>query len=219
MIAGRRRDVGENAAVQLRNEGLTASFVLADVSKAASVRSMVQACVDEYGRLDFAYNNAAVPGELVYPIADSDEDAAAQVIAVNVTGMWLCMKYEIPHILAAGGGAIVNCSSKSGLRGAPLTSAYVASKHAVIGMTKSVAMEYATRGTRLNAICPGLVMTDMITIGLADAPERIAELEVRIPMARAGEPSELGSVVTWLCSDSSSYITGAAIPVDGGSSL
>ena len=142
-----------------------------------------------------------------------------RVMATNVRGTWLSMKYEVPAILATGGGAIVNCSSGAGLRGGPRSSAYYASKHAVLGMTKSVALEYAARGIRANAVCPGLTLTSIVENGFADAPDKLAYLRGRIPMGRAGQPDEVAQVVTWLCSAESSFVTGAAIPVDGGTSV
>jgi NAD(P)-dependent dehydrogenase (short-subunit alcohol dehydrogenase family) len=219
MLAARRREQGEEAVRSIRADGGEAAFVETDVTDSRSVRAMVAACVDRFGRLDFAYNNAGITGHVHTEIADADEEMFERVIATNVRGMWLSMKYEVPAILAAGGGAIVNCSSGAGLRGGPRSSAYYASKHAVLGMTKSVALEYAARGIRVNAICPGLTMTDIVATGFAEAPDKLAYLSGRIPMGRAGRPDEVGDVVTWLCSDESSFMTGAAIPVDGGTSV
>jgi NAD(P)-dependent dehydrogenase (short-subunit alcohol dehydrogenase family) len=150
-------------------------------------------------------------------IADADEEMFDRVIATNVRGTWLSMKYEIPAILAAGGGAIVNCSSGGGLRGLPRSSAYTASKHAILGMTKAVALEYADRGIRVNAICPGLTMTAMVESGFALAPEKLEYHRARIPMTRPGQPDEVARLVTWLCATDSSFITGVTIPIDGGS--
>ena len=155
------------------------------------------------------------------PSADSGSDDVVRAIhhpdAEYDSGLEVFR--EIPAILASGGGAIVNCSSGAGLRGGPRSSAYYASKHAVLGMTKSVALEYAARGIRANAVCPGLTLTGIVESGFADAPEKLAYLRGRIPMGRPGQPDEVAQAVTWLCSAESSFITGAAIPVDGGTSV
>jgi NAD(P)-dependent dehydrogenase (short-subunit alcohol dehydrogenase family) len=219
VLAARRKDEGADAVASIEALGGHAAFVATDVTDSASVREMVGYCVDTFGRLDFAYNNAGITGHVHTDVADADEEMFDRVMATNVRGTWLSMKYEVPAILAAGGGAIVNCSSGAGLRGGPRSSAYYASKHAVLGMTKSVALEYAARGIRANAVCPGLTLTSIVETGFADAPDKLAYLRGRIPMGRAGQPDEVARVVTWLCSAESSFVTGAAIPVDGGTSV
>jgi NAD(P)-dependent dehydrogenase (short-subunit alcohol dehydrogenase family) len=219
VLAARRKDEGADAAALIGALGGEAAFVATDVTDSTSVREMVGFCVGTFGRLDFAYNNAGITGHVHTDVADADEEMFDRVMATNVRGTWLSMKYEVPAILAAGGGAIVNCSSGAGLRGGPRSSAYYASKHAVLGMTKSVALEYAARGIRANAVCPGLTLTSIVETGFADAPDKLAYLFGRIPMGRAGQPDEVARVVTWLCSAESSFITGAAIPVDGGTSV
>jgi len=219
VLAARRKEQGADAVAVIEADGGEAAFVATDVTDAWSVREMVGFCLGTFGRLDFAYNNAGITGHVHTDIADADEEMFDRVMATNVRGTWLSMKYEVPAILATGGGAIVNCSSGAGLRGGPRSSAYYASKHAVLGMTKSVALEYATRGIRVNAVCPGLTMTSIVETGFAEAPEKLAYLRGRIPMERAGEPREVALVVTWLCSEESGFITGAAIPVDGGTSV
>ena len=219
VLAARRKEEGADAVALIEAAGGEAAFVATDVTDSLSVREMVVFCVATFGRLDFAYNNAGITGHVHTEIADADEEMFDRVIATNVRGTWLSMKYEIPAILATGGGAIVNCSSGAGLRGGPRSSAYYASKHAVLGMTKSVALEYAAGGIRANAICPGLIMTSIVESGFTQAPDKLAYLSGRIPMGRAGQPDEVARVVTWLCSDESSFITGAAIPVDGGTSV
>jgi len=219
VLAARRKEEGADAVALIRALGGEAAFVATDVTDSASVREMVSFCVGTFGRLDFAYNNAGITGHVHTDVAAADEEMFDRVMATNVRGTWLSMKYEVPAILAAGGGAIVNCSSGAGLRGGPRSSAYYASKHAVLGMTKSVALEYAARGIRANAVCPGLTLTSIVETGFADAPDKLAHLFSRIPMGRAGQPDEVARVVTWLCSAESSFVTGAAIPVDGGTSV
>lgn len=219
VLAARRKNEGADAVAVIEALGGQAAFVAADVTDSTSVREMVGFCVGTFGRLDFAYNNAGITGHVHTDVADADEEMFDRVMATNVRGTWLSMKFEVPAILAAGGGAIVNCSSGAGLRGGPRSSAYYASKHAVLGMTKSVALEYAARGIRANAVCPGLTLTSIVETGFADAPDKLAYLRGRIPMGRAGQPDEVAQVVTWLCSAESSFVTGAAIPVDGGTSV
>jgi NAD(P)-dependent dehydrogenase (short-subunit alcohol dehydrogenase family) len=216
MLAARRTKEGEQAACAIRDEGGVAAFVETDVTDAKSVKAMVDACVETFGRLDVAFNNAGITGQVNAEVADADEDIFDQVMAVNVRGVFLSMKYEVPAMLAGGGGAIVNCSSGAGLRGGPKASPYYASKHAVIGLTKSVALEYAQRNIRVNAVCPGLILTDIVRFGFADAPEKLARLSGRIPMARTGEPEEVARTVVWLASAESSFVNGVALPVDGG---
>jgi NAD(P)-dependent dehydrogenase (short-subunit alcohol dehydrogenase family) len=219
MIAARRRAEGERAVASIRSTGGEAAFVETDVTDSTSVRAMVQTCVSTFGRLDVAYNNAGITGAVNTDIAEADEAVFEQVMAINVRGVWLSMKYQIPAILAAGGGAIVNCSSYAGLRGGPRSSAYYASKHAVLGMTKSVSLEYAERGVRVNAVCPGLIMTDLIETNFKGSEDKLAMLTDRIPMRRTGLPEEVADAVLWLASDESSFVSGIALPIDGATSV
>jgi len=219
MIAARRRAEGEAAVAGIVADGGDAAFVETDVTDSDSVRAMVAACVDRFGRLDIAYNNAGITGIVTTDIAEADEAMFDRVMAINVRGVWLSMKYEIRAMLAAGGGAIVNCSSFAGLRGGTKSSAYYASKHAVLGMTKTVSLEYAARNIRVNAVCPGLIMTDLITTGFADAQDKLAMLTGRIPMQRPGQPEEVADAVLWLASSQSSFVNGIALPVDGATSV
>ena len=187
----------------------------ADVSKAAEVEAMVAAVVETYGRLDCAFNNAGIEGALA-STADYTEADWAPVIAVNLTGVWLCMKYEIPRMLETGGGAIVNTSSAAGLLGAPRMPAYVASKHGVVGLTKTAALEYAKSGVRVNAVCPGVIDTSMVG-RLKERRPRMFEKIVRgEPIGRIGRPEEIAETAVWLCSDAASFVTGHAMSVDGG---
>ena len=199
----------------IRAAGGEAFGLQADVSKAAEVEAMVAAVVETYGRLDCAFNNAGIEGALA-STADYTEADWAPVIAVNLAGVWLCMKYEIPRMLETGGGAIVNTSSAAGLLGAPRMPAYVASKHGVVGLTKTAALEYAKSGVRVNAVCPGVIDTSMVG-RLKERRPRMFEKIVRgEPIGRIGQPEEIAETAVWLCSDAASFVTGHAMSVDGG---
>ena len=199
----------------IRTAGGEAFGLQADVSKAAEVEAMVAAVVETYGRLDCAFNNAGIEGALA-STADYTEADWAPVIAVNLTGVWLCMKYEVPRMLETGGGAIVNTSSAAGLLGAPRMPAYVASKHGVVGLTKTAALEYAKSGVRVNAVCPGVIDTSMVG-RLKERRPRMFEKIVRgEPIGRIGQPEEIAETAVWLCSDAASFVTGHAMSVDGG---
>ena len=199
----------------IRAAGGEAFGLQADVSKAAEVEAMVAAVVETYGRLDCAFNNAGIEGALA-STTDYTEADWAPVIAVNLTGVWLCMKYEIPCMLETGGGAIVNTSSAAGLLGAPRMPAYVASKHGVVGLTKTAALEYAKSGVRVNAVCPGVIDTSMVG-RLKERRPRMFEKIVRgEPIGRIGRPEEIAETAVWLCSDAASFVTGHAMSVDGG---
>jgi NAD(P)-dependent dehydrogenase (short-subunit alcohol dehydrogenase family) len=215
-IVARRTGEGESLAQDIRAAGGAAHFIACDVTQAQSVRSMVQQVIERFGRLHLAFNNAGITGSTSRTITDFDESDFDQTLAVNLKGVWLCMKYEIPELLRAGGGAIVNCASSAGLRGGARASAYYASKHAVVGLTKSVALEFATQGVRINAVCPGMTDTELVTRQAAAAPDKFAALKQRIPMGRTAAVTEIAQAVLWLCATESSYVTGAALPVDGG---
>ena len=219
VLAARRKQQGADAIERIGAAGGEAAFVATDVTDSYSVRGMVDFCLATFGRLDFAYNNAGTVGDIHTEIADAGEEAFDRVIATNLRGTWLSMKYEVPAILATGGGAIVNCGSVSGLQGSIRASAYSASKHAVLGMTRAVALDYAEQGIRVNAICPALTMTDIVERDYAKAPGKLASNLASIPMGRAAQPGEVARAVTWLCGADGSFITGTAIPVDGGRTL
>jgi NAD(P)-dependent dehydrogenase (short-subunit alcohol dehydrogenase family) len=218
LIAARRRAQGEEAAAQIHAAGGKAAFVETDVADSASVKHMVAECIARFGRLDIAFNNAGITGPVAFEIADADEAAYDQVMAVNARGTWLCMKYEIPEMLKLGGGAIINCSSYAGLRGGVRNTPYYASKHAIVGMTKAAAMEYAARNIRVNAICPGLIATDMVTFGFAGAEAKLEALKAKIPAQRIGLPEEVASAVLWLAAEESGFVNGVALPIDGATS-
>ncbi len=204
---------GEETIRMIKGGGGEGIFVKADVSVAAEVEAMVQKAIDTYGRLDCAYNNAGI-GENLKRIHNSLEDNFDRVMATNVKGVYLCMKYEIPHMLKQGSGAIVNTASIAGLVGLVAQAAYVASKHAVVGLTKSAALDYAKSGIRVNAICPGVIRTPLI--GLEEKPSKEAMYVDMEPMGRLGKPEEIATAVLWLCSDEASFVTGYPFAVDGG---
>ena len=216
VVAARRPAEGEETVRLIRNAGGVASFIATDVTQASSVQAMVRGCVDQHGRLDIAFNNAGITGSVSKDIVEFDESDFDMTVAVNLKGTWLCLKYEIQEMLRTGGGSIVNCSSTAGLRGGARASAYYSSKHAVVGLTKSVALEFASKGVRVNAVCPGLTITDMMAERIATAPEKFTAIPQRIPMGRAGSVGEISHAVLWLCSDESTYVTGAVLSVDGG---
>jgi NAD(P)-dependent dehydrogenase (short-subunit alcohol dehydrogenase family) len=208
---------GEAAAAAIKAGGTDCVFLPTDVAVAGDVEALVAACVAHYGRLDFAFNNAASggPGKLC---ADIEEGEFAQTIAVNLTGVWLCMKHEIKQMIRqGGGGAIVNMSSVDGLAGSPNGSDYSASKHGVDGLTKSAAIEYGRNGIRINAICGGGFGTDMLARGYGhDLAWVESYRRPAIPLDRLGRPEECAEAVVWLCSAAASYVTGVCLPVDGG---
>lgn len=206
---------GEETVRQIQAAGGDATFVKTDVSKAAEVEALVNQTVETYGQLDCAFNNAGIEGAAKFTTECSEEEFE-RTIAVNVTGVWLCMKYEIQHMLSHGGGSIVNTASAAGLIGLPSASDYVASKHAVVGLTKTAALEYAKSGIRVNAVCPGAIDTPMIARS-AQAIPGFDELAVAMePVGRFGRSSEIGEAVAWLCSDAASFVTGIPMSVDGG---
>ncbi len=214
VVADLNAEGGKETVGAIEEAGGDAAFVQVDVTSAADVEAMVNKAVETYGRLDCAHNNAGIltAGRLTHEL---DEDRWDRLMGINLKGLWLCMKYEIAQMLEQGGGAIVNASSITGLVGYPGVCAYAASKHGVIGLTKTAALEYAQQGIRVNAVCPGYVETPMIARGIAD-PERKAALEAEAPICRLARPEEIAEAVVWLCSDAASFVTGHATSVDGG---
>jgi NAD(P)-dependent dehydrogenase (short-subunit alcohol dehydrogenase family) len=207
---------GGKATVELiLAEGGEASFQPADVTDAAQVEALVGYAVRTYGALHCAHNNAGVLGPSA-KLTDVPDEAFAGVIAVNLTAVFLCMKHEITAMLAAGGGSIVNTSSYSGLVAVPFASAYVASKHGVVGLTKAAAVEYGRKGIRVNAVCPGTTRTQMNIERAQSSPDMAKAMTDVTPMRRLAEPSEIANSVVWLCSDAASFVNGHALPVDGG---
>jgi len=206
---------GEETASQARALGAAATFERADVSRQADVDRLVERTVALYGRLDCAFNNAGIEGALA-PLADYPQDVFERVMQVNLFGVWRCLRAEIPRMVRDGGGAIVNTASIGGLVGAASFSAYVASKHAVVGLTKCAAIDYARAGIRVNAICPGVIDTPMLDRIAASAAEVRDALVAMAPMRRLGTPAEIAEAVVWLCSDAASFVTGHTLAADGG---
>jgi NAD(P)-dependent dehydrogenase (short-subunit alcohol dehydrogenase family) len=202
-VASVERDGGEAVALEV------------DVADAVSVRAMVAATVERFGRLDIAHNNAGIMGAGA-EITDMDDAVWQRGIDVMLTGVFLCMKHEIPHMVAQGGGAIVNTSSGAGLIGFPGQANYVAAKHGVIGLTRSAALEYIGRGVRINAICPGTARSRMVDEWMDGSAEAEAEVAALHPIGRIAEPEEIARAALWLASDASSFVVGVALPVDGG---
>lgn len=206
---------GEETVGLITQAGGEAIFVKADVSREAEVEALVAKTVAAFGRLDCAFNNAGIEEESK-PLADCDEALFDRIMAVNVKGAWLCMKHEIRQMLKQGGGAIVNTASVAGLVGAPLQPAYAASKHAVVGMTRTAAAEYGKAGIRINSVCPGVIRTPMLERALEREPRREKGIVKVHPIGRIGEAEEIAGAVLWLGSDAASFVTGHQLAVDGG---
>ncbi|TFW09300.1 SDR family oxidoreductase [Oxalobacteraceae bacterium OM1] len=206
---------GAATAEAIRAAGGDAFFIRTDVTVDAEVAAMVAQTVQRYGRIDCAFNNAGIEEESK-PLADADEALFDRIMAVNVKGAWLCMKHEIRQMLAQGGGAIVNTASVAGLVGAPLQPIYAASKHAVVGMTKTAAAEYGRAGIRINSVCPGVIRTPMLERALAREPRREKGIVKVHPIGRIGEAEEIAAAALWLCSDAASFVTGHQLAADGG---
>ncbi len=207
---------GEQTARQIIESGGSALFVHCDVTQADDVRAMVEATCSAYGRLDAAVNNAGIAGSFDRRLHEADDDVFAQVIDINLRGVWLCMKAELEQMLPQSQGTIVNIASVAGLIGAPKAAAYTASKHAVVGITKSAALDYARQGIRINAVCPAYTDTPMVQDAIAAQPVMGSIMERAIPMGRLGQPGEIANAVVWLCSDASSFVTGHTLVLDGG---
>jgi NAD(P)-dependent dehydrogenase (short-subunit alcohol dehydrogenase family) len=217
VIADMNEEGGQQTVHMITENGGQATFVQVDVTRAAEVEAMIGKAVETYGRLDCAHNNAGVGSRPRVRLHELPEASWDHVIDINLKGVWLCMKYEITQMLEQGGGAIVNTSSIMGLVGSwSRSGAYNASKHGVLGLTKSAALEYAKSGIRVNAVCPGYIRTPLIEQTLSANPEMEAAIIDRHPVGRMGQPSEIAEAVVWMCSDAASFVTGHAMTVDGG---
>jgi NAD(P)-dependent dehydrogenase (short-subunit alcohol dehydrogenase family) len=214
-IAARRAKEGEETVRLVNEAGSEGTFVKTDVANEDDVRSLVEKTVKTYGRLDYAFNNAGIE-ETMTPLVDQTSDIFDQIMNVNVKGVWLCMKHEIPEMIRTGGGAIVNMSSGAGVIGFPQMPIYISSKHAVLGLTKSAALEYAKSGIRINAVAPGGVETDMLKRAHEDNKQFVETLKPMHPIGRIGKPEEIANAVVWLLSDKASFVLGHTLLVDGG---
>lgn len=203
------------AAKDLNDRGYTAIAIRCDVTNEADVVNMVEQTVAAFGRLDIAYNNAGIH-VTVAETADASSEEFDRAIAVNLKGIWLCMKYELQQMRKQGSGVIVNCSSQSGLVGTANLGAYTAAKHGVVGLTKASALEYASRGIRINCICPGTAETPMVANAVAHRPEHMDAIISAIPHGRMGKAEEIASAVLWLCSDGAGFMIGQTVTPDGG---
>lgn len=212
VICDVNEDGGQRTLMDIKKITDNCFFVKCDISQEKDIKDLIQKTIDKFGRLDVAYNNAGVEGQPT-STTDCTSEAWDKVININLKGVWMCMKYEIQQMLKQGGGKIINCSSIAGLVGFEALPAYVASKHGVLGLTKTAALEYASKNIRVNALCPGVIETPMLTRFTQGHNEVMAE---QVPMKRVGQPEEMADCVLWLASDKSSYVTGQAIAADGG---
>tara|TARA_Y100000782_G_scaffold107436_1_gene129718 strand:+ start:70 stop:837 length:768 start_codon:yes stop_codon:yes gene_type:complete len=215
VVADMSRSAGEETTALITQAGGIATFILCDVTKDQDVQSMVDGTIETYGKLDIAFNNAGIEIESS-KLADGDEATYDKIMDVNVKGVWRCMKYQIPALLKQSNSAIVNTASIAGLGAAPKMSIYSASKHAVIGLTKSAAVEYGKKGLRVNAICPAVIDTEMFRRATENDPQKEQYVRSLHPVGRIGQPEEVAAAVLYLCSDLAGFTTGVALPIDGG---
>jgi len=215
VVADMSRSAGEETTALITQAGGIATFILCDVTKDQDVQSMVDGTIETYGKLDIAFNNAGIEIEHS-KLADGDEATYDKIMDVNVKGVWRCMRYQIPALLKQSTSAIVNTASIAGLGAAPKMSIYSASKHAVIGLTKSAAVEYGRKGLRVNAICPAAIDTEMVRRAIENDPQKEQFINNLHPVGRIGQPEEVAAAVLYLCSDLAGFTTGVALPIDGG---
>ncbi len=216
-LVARRADKGESVASSIRDAGGSAVFHQADMAQRLQIADMVKACVEQFGGLDIAFNNAGIDGVFGLHTTEHPEDVWDELLAINLTGVWMCMRHEIPEMLRQGGGSIINMASMAGVKGFPGSSGYAASKFGVVGITKAAALEFAPQGIRVNAVCPAVIRSDMAerVFGTEDA-EKEATAAAWHPIGRIGEASEVADVVLWLASDQASFVTAETIKIDGG---
>jgi NAD(P)-dependent dehydrogenase (short-subunit alcohol dehydrogenase family) len=215
VVAGRRVTEGEETVRLVRAQGREAMFVPTDVAREAHVKNLIGRTLEQFGRLDFAFNNAGIE-QVPTPFLEQTVETFDEVMDINVKGVWLSMKYEIPAMLKTGGGSIVNTSSGLGVIGMPGIEIYVASKHAVIGLTKSAALEFGKQGIRVNAVLPAAIDTEMFQRFAGDNPEFRAHVSALHPIGRIGKSEEIADAAIWLSSSRSSFVTGHSLLVDGG---
>jgi len=215
VLADRNEKSVRSATEELTAQGHKALAIVCDVSDDAQVEAMVHQTVTTFGRLDAAYNNAGVQN-IVAEAAEASREDFDRVMSVNLRGVWSCMKFELRQMLKQGSGAIVNCSSIGGLVGGARRGTYQASKHGVLGLTKSAALDYAARGIRINAVCPGIIHTPMLDRMMTTQADALGAMLKDVPIGRLGRPEEIANAVLWLCSSAASFMIGHALAVDGG---
>ncbi len=215
VVASRRRDESEETVRLIKSAGGDALFVQTDMKKPPEIAALIARAVEHFGKLNYAFNNAGTEGDPFIPLVESSETTWDEVIAVNLTGVYLCMKHEIPYILKTR-GAIVNMASMAGLTGGRIGAAYFASKHGVVGLTRAAAIEYAAQDIRINAVAPAVIRTDMTERAFFHDEALGAQVTAMHPMGRVGRPEEVAGAVLFLCSKASSFTTGHVLPVDGG---
>lgn len=215
IVSDVNKESGQETVRLIKEVGGDASFVLCDVAEEEQVINLVKNAVEIYGKLDWAHNNAGISAP-TKPLVETDSSNWDRCLQVTTTGLYYCLKHEIAAMLKTGGGAIVNTSSTAGLKGSGNLATYSAAKWAVNGLTKSVALEYAKKGIRVNSICPGMTMTLAVEKWAKEVPEQAEQVENNIPLGRIGRPEDQANAAVWLCSDKAAYITGVNLPVDGG---
>lgn len=215
VVADVQKELGEKVVSQIKSEKGEAIFIKCDVSSEDDVKNLVSKTVEKYGRVDCAFNNAGIEGAQGDTLSCTNENWQ-RTMEINLKGIWLCMKYEIPEMLKSGGGSIVNCSSIAGIVGFEGLPAYVASKHGVVGLTQTAALEFSQKNIRVNAICPGVIDTPMVNRLTHNQESEQKTLTASEPVGRMGKPEEIASAALWLCSDASSFVTGHPLVADGG---